>query len=70
MILTVGMSPCVDVTVRLNKFALGKTNVAGEKIVTYAGKANNVALGVSRLRGVRYGVYVQRKRFVVRKGAG
>ena len=51
MILTVGMSPCVDVTVRLNKFALGKTNVAGEKIVTYAGKANNVALGVSRLGG-------------------
>lgn len=51
MILTVGMSPCVDVTVRLNKFDLGKTNVAGEKIVTYAGKANNVALGVSRLGG-------------------
>ncbi len=51
MILTVGMSPCVDVTVRLNKFALGKTNVAGEKNVTYAGKANNVALGVSRLGG-------------------
>ena len=54
MILTVGMSPCVDVTVRLNKFALGKTNVAGEKIVTYAGKANNVALGVSRLGGAAF----------------
>ena len=51
MILTVGMSPCVDVTVRLNKFKLGKTNVAGGKSVTYAGKANNVALGVSRLGG-------------------
>lgn len=54
MILTVGMSPCVDVTVRLNKFTLGKTNVAGEKIVTYAGKANNVALGVSRLGGAAF----------------
>lgn len=54
MILTVGMSPCVDVTVRLNKFDLGKTNVAGEKIVTYAGKANNVALGVSRLGGAAF----------------
>ena len=54
MILTVGMSPCVDVTVRLNKFAFGKTNVAGEKIVTYAGKANNVALGVSRLGGAAF----------------
>lgn len=54
MILTVGMSPCVDVTVRLNKFALGKTNVAGEKILTYAGKANNVALGVSRLGGAAF----------------
>lgn len=54
MILTVGMSPCVDVTVRLNKFALGKTNVAGEKIVTYAGKANNVAIGVSRLGGAAF----------------
>ena len=54
MILTVGMSPCVDVTVRLNKFALGKTNVAGEKIVTYAGKANNVPLRVSRLGGAAF----------------
>ena len=54
MILTVGMSPCVDVTVRLKNFALGKTNVAGEKIVTYAGKANNVALGVSRLGGAAF----------------
>ena len=54
MIFTVGMSPCVDVTVRLNKFAFGKTNVAGEKIVTYAGKANNVALGVSRLGGAAF----------------
>lgn len=54
MILTVGMSPCVDVTVRLNNFALGKTNAAEEKIVTYAGKANNVALGVSRLGGAAF----------------
>ena len=49
MILTVGMSPCIDVTARLDKFRLGKTNVAGEKTVTYAGKANNVAVGIARL---------------------
>lgn len=49
MILTVGMSPCVDVTVRLKKLTTGKTNVALDKAVTYAGKANNVAVGISRL---------------------
>ena len=51
MILTVGMSPCVDVTVKMKKFTLGKTNTAGEKTVTYAGKANNVATGITRLGG-------------------
>lgn len=51
MILTVGMSPCVDVTTRLNTFKFGKTNLAGEKIVTYAGKAINVAMGLARLGG-------------------
>ena len=54
MILTVGMSPCVDVTVRLEQFKLGKTNVASGKSVTYAGKANNVAVGVTRLGGAAF----------------
>ena len=54
MILTVGMSPCVDVTVRLDQFRLGKTNVASGKSVTYAGKANNVAVGVTRLGGAAF----------------
>lgn len=49
MILTVGMSPCVDVTVKIDEIRVGKTNAAGEKRVTYAGKANNVAVGVTRL---------------------
>lgn len=49
MILTVSMSPCVDVTVKLDEFRTGRTNVAAEKRVTYAGKANNVAAGVARL---------------------
>ncbi|MDD6995148.1 MAG: 1-phosphofructokinase family hexose kinase [Candidatus Borkfalkiaceae bacterium] len=51
MILTVGMSPCVDITAKMKKFTLGKTNTAGEKSVTYAGKANNVATGITRLGG-------------------
>ncbi|MGN1053128.1 MAG: 1-phosphofructokinase family hexose kinase, partial [Candidatus Scatosoma sp.] len=51
MILTVGMSPCVDITVKMKKFKPGKTNTAEEKTVTYAGKANNVATGITRLGG-------------------
>lgn len=51
MILTVGMSPCVDVTIKMKKFMPGKTNTAEEKSVTYAGKANNVAVGITRLGG-------------------
>lgn len=54
MILTVGMSPCVDITVKMKKFKPGKTNTAEEKTVTYAGKANNVATGITRLGGKAY----------------
>ena len=51
MILTVGMSPCIDVTVEVDALSLGKTNVVKSKNVTYAGKALNVAIGISRLGG-------------------
>jgi len=49
MILTVGMSPSIDVTVELDSLNVGKTNVVKSKSLTYGGKALNVAIGVSRL---------------------
>ena len=54
MILTVCMSPCTDITIELDKLNVGKTNVAKSKKVSYAGKALNVAIGVSRLGGKAY----------------
>ncbi len=51
MILTVCMSPCVDVTMELDSLNVGKTNVVKSKKVTFGGKALNVAIGVSRLGG-------------------
>lgn len=54
MILTVGVSPCLDVTVELDSLNVGKTNVAKRKAVTLGGKALNVAIGVKRLGGNVY----------------
>ena len=54
MILTVCMSPCVDVTVELDEFKVGKTNVVKRKALSLGGKALNVALGVKRLGGDPY----------------
>ena len=54
MILTVCMSPSVDVTVELDSFNVGKTNIAKRKMHTFTGKALNVAIGVSRLGGEVY----------------
>ncbi|MBO5737696.1 MAG: hexose kinase [Clostridia bacterium] len=54
MILTVCMSPCVDVTVELDQFKVGKTNVVKRKALSLGGKALNVALGVKRLGGDSY----------------
>lgn len=51
MILTVCLSPCIDITVELDSLKLGKTNVVKNKSVSFAGKALNVAIGVSRLGG-------------------
>ncbi len=54
MILTVCMSPSVDVTIELDALNVGKTNIVKRKALSFAGKALNVAIGVSRLGGEAY----------------
>lgn len=49
MVLTVCMSPCTDVTIELDSLKVGSTNVVKSKTLTFAGKALNVAIGVTRL---------------------
>ncbi len=49
MILTVCMSPSVDVTIELDALNVGRTNVVKSKAVTLGGKALNVAIGAKRL---------------------
>ncbi|MBP5243031.1 MAG: hypothetical protein J6Z36_05010, partial [Clostridia bacterium] len=49
MILTVCLSPCIDVTVELDALEVGKTNIAKRKRIRAGGKALNVALDVARL---------------------
>ena len=49
MILTVGMSPSVDVTIELDSLNVGKVNVVKSKTLSFTGKALNVAIGVARL---------------------
>ena len=49
MILTVCMSPCIDVNVELDSFNIGKTNIAKSKEISLGGKAINVAIGAKRL---------------------
>ena len=51
MILTVCMSPCIDVTIELDSLNIGKTNVVKSKTLSFGGKALNVAIGVTRLGG-------------------
>ncbi len=51
MILTVCLSPSVDITVEVDALEVGKTNVARRKRMRPGGKALNVALGVARLGG-------------------
>ena len=51
MILTVCMSPCMDVTIELDSLNVGKTNVVKSKTISFGGKALNVAIGVARLGG-------------------
>ena len=54
MILTVCMSPCVDVTIELDSLNVGKVNIVKNKTLSFAGKALNVAIGVARLGGQAY----------------
>ena len=54
MILTVCLSPCIDVTVELDSLNVGKVNVVKSKSLTFTGKALNVAIGVSRLGARAY----------------
>lgn len=49
MILTVCMSPSVDVTIELDSLNVGKVNVVKNKTLSFTGKALNVAIGVARL---------------------
>lgn len=51
MILTVCMSPCLDVTIELDALNVGQTNVVKNREVSFGGKGLNVAIGVSRLGG-------------------
>jgi len=51
MILTVCPNPSIDCTVELNSLDVGKVNRIENKIITYSGKALNVAIGISRLGG-------------------
>ena len=54
MILTVCMSPSVDVTIELDSLNIGKVNVVKSKTLSFTGKALNVAIGVARLGGEAY----------------
>ena len=51
MILTVCLSPSIDITVEVDALEVGKTNIARRKRARPGGKALNVALGISRLGG-------------------
>ena len=51
MILTVCPNPSIDCTVELNSLEIGRMNRIENKILTYSGKALNVAIGISRLGG-------------------
>ena len=54
MVLTVCMSPSIDVNVELDSLNVGQTNVVKSKEISFGGKALNVAIGVKRLGGEVY----------------
>ena len=49
MILTVCLSPCIDVNIEVDSLAVGKSHRVISKRVFFTGKALNVAIGLSRL---------------------
>ena len=54
MVLTVCMSPSIDVTIELDSLNIGKTNTVKSKSIAFGGKALNVAIGIARLGGSAY----------------
>lgn len=51
MILTVCPNPCVDCTIEIEDFKIGRLNRLDNKIENLAGKALNSAIGITRLGG-------------------
>ncbi|MBQ9709438.1 MAG: 1-phosphofructokinase family hexose kinase [Clostridia bacterium] len=51
MILTICPNPSIDCTIELNNLNVGRVNRIENKMLTYSGKAINVAIGVRRLGG-------------------
>ena len=51
MILTICANPCVDCTIEIEDFSVGKLNRLDSKLENTSGKALNTAVGVSRLFG-------------------
>ena len=51
MILTVCLSPCIDVNIEVDSLAVGKTHNIINKRVFFTGKALNVAIGIARISG-------------------
>ncbi len=49
MILTVCLSPCIDVNIEVDSLSVGKNNTILSKRIFFTGKAINVAIGVTRL---------------------
>lgn len=51
MILTVCMSPCLDITMELDTLNVGQTNVIKNREIAFGGKGINVAIGIARMGG-------------------
>lgn len=49
MILTVCLSPCIDVNIEVDSLAVGRSHKVISKRIFFTGKALNVAIGLSRL---------------------
>lgn len=50
MILTVCLSPCIDVNVEVDSLAVGRSHKVISKRIFFTGKALNVAIGLARLK--------------------
>lgn len=51
MILTVCLSPCIDVNIEVDSLGVGRSNKIISKRTYFTGKALNVAIGIARLQG-------------------